>query len=237
MKTMYKKKALAALTTIYLAITVNYAVASENLFDHYTNATTETLSAETSEMSTNLRAVFSQDSINKQQQKIDFAEYLANLKKTVLFANRLAVYSEYETDLRFARDNEVFKGLPEVNPAGTNGSQLDRKDFVKNKYGRMKKNIEEEIETYEDLILLSLDTCETLTTNDLSNILGNENHRVKISKFMQGEDYRKFQTRRAGFRERWPELESRMSAQFTPWLPKPPSPDDPIINPNIVGAI
>ena len=155
----------------------------------------------------------------------------------MLFANRLAVYSEYETDLRFARDNEVFKGLPEVSPAGANSSQLDRKDFVKNKYGRMKKNIEEEIETYKDLILLSLDTCETLTTNDLSDILGNENHRIKISKFMQDEDYREFQTRRAGFGERWPELESRMSVQFAPWLPKPPSPDDPIINPNIVGAI
>lgn len=236
MKTMYKKKTLAVLTAIFLVVTANYA-AGESLFDYYTNATTETLSAETSDMSTDLRTVFSQGSVNKQQQKIDFAEYFSSLKKTALFATRLAVYSEYETDLRFARDNEVFKGLPEDPSYRNNGPPIDRKDFVKNKYGRMKINIEEEIETYNDLILLSLDTCETLTTNDLSDILENEGHRDKINKFMQGEEYREYQTRRAGFRERWPGLESRMSAQFTAWRPKPPSADDPIIDPNIVGAI
>ena len=236
MKTMFKKKALAVLTAICLVVTANYAV-GESLFDYYTNTPTETLYIEASDMNTNLRTVFSQGSVHKQQQKIDFAEYFSNLKKTALFATRLAVYSKYETDLRYARDNEVFKGLPEDIPSRNNGPPLDRKDFVKNKYGRMKKNIEEEIETYNDLILLSLDTCETLMTNDLSDILGNKGHRDKINKFMQGEEYREYQTRRAGFRERWPELESRMSAQFAAWQPKPPSLDDPILDPDIVGSI
>ena len=236
MKKMYTKKALAFFTAIFLVVTANYA-AGEPLFDYYTNATAEKLSAETSDMGTELKTVFSQGSVNNQQQKIDFAEYFSNLKKTAIFANRLAVYSEYETDLRFARDNEVFKGLPDDIPSGNKGRPINRKEFVENKYGRMKKNIEEEIETYNDLILLSLDTCEMLTTSDLSDIFKNESHRKKINAFMQGEEYREYQTRRASFRERWPELESRMSAQFAAWRPKPPSADDPIIDPNIVGAL
>jgi hypothetical protein len=236
MKTMYKKKTLAFMTAIFLVVTANHAT-GESSFDYYTNATSETLSAETSDMSTELKTVFSQGSVYKQQQKIDFAEYFSSLKKSALFATRLAVYSEYETDLRFARDNEVFKGLPEDISHRNNGPPIDRKDFVENKYGLMKKNIEEEIETYNDLILLSLDTCETLTTNDLSNILENEGHRNKINKFMQGKEYQEYQTRRAGFRERWPELENRMSAQFAAWRPNPPSADDPIIDPSIVGAL
>jgi hypothetical protein len=236
MKTMFKKKAFAVLTVICIVTTANYA-SSESLFDYYTKASTATLSTESSDMNTDLRTVFSQGSVIKQQQKIDFAEYFANLKKTAFFATRLAGYSEYKTDLRFARDNEVFKGLPEDTPSRNNGPSLDRKEFVKNKYDQMKRNIEEEIETYNDLILLSLDTCEMLTTNDLSNILGNQNYRDKINKFMQGKEYREYLTRRAGFHERWPGLESRMSAQFAAWQPRPPSADDPIIDPNIVGAI
>lgn len=236
MKTMFKNKALAVLTALIILVTANYAV-GESLFDFYTNATTDKLSAETSAMGKNLRTVFSQGSVNTQQQKIDFAEYLSSLKKSTLFATRLAVYSEYETDLRFARDNEVFKGLPENIPARNIGPPLDRKDFVENKYGRLKKNIEEEIEIYNDLILLSLDTCETLTINDLSDILENEDHRDKVNEFMQGEAYREYQTRRAGFSERWPQLETRISAQFAAWQAKPLSADDPIIDPNIVGAI
>ncbi len=39
-------------------------------------------------------------------------EYYSNLKKMVLFATKLSIYSDYETDLQFARVNEVFKGLP-----------------------------------------------------------------------------------------------------------------------------
>ncbi len=74
MKTMFKKRALAVLTAICLVVTANYA-AGESLFDYYTNAPTETLFVEASDMSTDLKTVFSQGSVNKQQQKIDFAEY------------------------------------------------------------------------------------------------------------------------------------------------------------------
>ena len=101
----------------------------------------------------------------------------------------------------------------------------------------MKKNVEEEIETYDDLIQLSLDVCETVTENDLSGILDNPAFRGKVKHFREGEAVKEFQAKQGRFNKRWTEISNRISAQFALWQPRPASPDDPIINPGIIGAI
>jgi len=212
--------------------------AAGSLYGYYASASTETLKTETEEMGKQLSAAFNHKGISSRQQKIDFADYYANLKKLVLYSSKLATYSEYGKDLRFARDNEVFKGLPtETSSNGKSGPQLDRKDFVNKKYGEMKKNVEEEIETYVDLIKLSLDACETLTQNDLSGFAENKKHRDRIVNFKRGKEFRHYLEKRGRLAGRWPSLAARISNQLSLWDPRPPSPDDPLINTKIAGAI
>jgi len=229
---------LGFLVAVLVTVPGVHTASAESLYESYTSTTKDTLTKETNDMGRKLRTVFAQDSVKKFQQRIDFADYFSNLKKTVLLATKLATYSEYETDLKFARDKEIFKGLPEDSrPSRRNGPQVDRKDFVRNKYDRMKKNIEEEIETYDDIIRLSMDTCETIAENDLSGILESPTNHEKVLQFTESKPYREYQGKRSQFEKGWPLLASRISVQFSLWEASLPSPEDPIINPEIVGAI
>jgi len=221
-----------------LILLVNQWAAAGSLYEYYISASTETLKTETEKMGKQLSTTFNQKGINARQQKIDFADYYSNLKKLVLYSSKLATYSEYGKDLRFARDNEVFKGLPtETSVTGKSGPQLDRKDFVNKKYGEMKKNVEEEIETYVDLIKLSLDACETLTHNDLSGFAENKKHLDRIVNFKRSKEFRHYLEKGGRLAGRWPSLAARISNQLSLWDPKPASPDDPLINTKIAGAI
>jgi len=236
-KTIRNSGRAIVLAGVLIILTGQWAAAG-SLYEYYTSASTETLKTETKGMGKELSAVFSQKGISSRQQKIDFADYYSNLKKLVLYSSKLATYSEYGKDLRFARDNEVFKGLPtETKIPEKNEPQLDRKDFVNKKYGEMKKNVEEEIETYVDLIKLSLDACETLTQNDLSGFAESKKYRNRVVSFKRGKEFRNYLEKRGRLAERWPSLEARISNQLSLWDPRPASPDDPLINVKIAGAI
>ena len=236
-KTIRKNGRAIVLAGVLIILSGQWAAAG-SLYEYYTSASTETLKTETREMGKQLSSVFSHGGISSRQQKIDFADYYSNLKKLVIYSSKLATYSEYGKDLRFARDNEVFKGLPkETSAVKKSEPQLDRKDFVNRKYGEMKKNVEEEIETYVDLIKLSLDACETLTQNDLSGFAESEKYRNSVVSFKRSKDFRGYLEKRGRLAERWPSLSVRISDQLFLWDPKPASPDDPLINVKIAGAI
>ena len=236
-KTIKNSGKAIVLAGVLIILSGQWAAAG-SLYEYYTSAATETLKTETKGMGKELSATFNQKGISSRQQKIDFADYYSNLKKLVLYSSKLATYSEYGKDLRFARDNEVFKGLPtETKAPGKNEPQLDRKDFVNRKYGEMKKNVEEEIETYVDLIKLSLDACETLTQNDLSGFAESKKHRARVVSFKRGKEFRYYLEKRGRLAERWPTLAARISNQLSLWDPRPASPDDPLINVKIAGAI
>ena len=237
MKTIKNSGKAIALAGTLILLAGQWAWAG-SLYEYYTGASTETLKAESQKMGKQLSSTFTQKGISARQQKIDFADYYANLKKMVLYAGKLATYSEYGKDLRFARDNEVFKGLPkETGTASKSGQQSDRKDFVNMKYGEMKKNVEEEIETYVDLIKLSLDACETLTHNDLSGFAENKKHLDRIMKFKRSKGFRNYDEKRERLAVKWPGLAARITNQLSLWGLKPLSPDDPLINPKIAGAL
>ncbi len=232
-----KKIFMAMAVTLIISLLSGYAQA-ESLYEFYTNASKESLDTETKEMGEKLKNVFNERSINSEQRKIDFSQYYSSLQKLVVYASKLATYSDYETDLRFAKDKEIFKGLPEN--TGNNVEQdlkPDLKDYASKKYDKMKTNVEDEIQTYEDLILLSLDSCESLAGNDLSGFTRDESSREKILDFMRSDMYMDFAKKQPRFAERWNNLNSRLSYQFSLWEETPLSPDSPIIDPAVTGAL
>ena len=214
------------------------AARAGSLYEFYADASADTLKKETSEMGKELKKTFSQDNIARNQQKIDFAAYFANLKKAVLYASKLSTYSQYHEDLEFARDNELFKGLPEE-PARQDTARgiKERKEFVEEKYERTKLNVEEEINTYVDLLNLSLDTCEAMANNDLSGFLDQPENRRRIEQWLDGEQFAAYRKNAAELGRAWPEIEKRISGQCALWQGKPASPTAPIINAGLVNGL
>ncbi|NOY69158.1 MAG: hypothetical protein GXP53_06650 [Deltaproteobacteria bacterium] len=209
-------------------------VSAGSLFEQYANKTAAGLDAETADMGKQIREVFTERSINGYQRKIDFADYFANFKKIILYGAKLANYGEYKTDLLFARDKEIFMDLPDA----PKGDKAEQADYADKKYEEIKKNVKEEIDTYVDLIGISLDACEIMANNDLSGFTANEENRNRIRTYLlESEAYRKFSSRVDRLKKGWPDIERRISLQVKQWTPAPKNPDDPLIDTAITGAL
>ena len=167
--------------TIFLIILISGNCFSDSLFKEYTEKSRQELMDETDTMSKEIKDTFNQRSVEIAQQKIDFYDYFSNLKKLVLYGSKLATYAEYDQDLKFAKDNELFKGLPD--------DQKEKAEFttrfVNEKYNKMQHNVKDEIETYEDLIQISLDSCELLSSNDLSGFVASPGSRQRIQLYLK----------------------------------------------------
>jgi hypothetical protein len=221
-----------------MAIFMVTSAGAESLYEQYTNMPKETLDAETSEMGKNLRNVFNEQSVEEYQQKIDFADYYANYKKLVLYGVKLANYNDYEDNLIFAKDKEIFKGLSAAEGETDTGKNNERKAFVNEKFDQMKDNIQDEIDTYLDLIIISLDACEIMSQNDLSGFTQSDKNQATINRFMnESEIYSKFTKRYDRLNNGWPEIAARITKQVKLWQVAAPSGSDPIIDRTITEAI
>ena len=211
---------------------------AESLYEYYADTASAELEKETRTMGRELKETFSQNNIHHNQQKIDFATYFTNLKKAVLYSGKLSTYSQYHEDLAFARDNEVFKGLPAEPHDQTSNKELRmRKEFVAEKYERTKLNVEEEIDIYIDLLTLALDVCESMSVNDLSGFVALEENRAQIVKWLHGDQYAAYRRTAANLGQAWPEIEKRIADQCTLWQGRPATPDAPIISAKLVGSL
>ena len=234
----YRIRLSAIIVALFVAFLVIKSHASETSYEFYSNADQEALNTETREMSVQLQQMFNQQDVSDKQREIDFAEYFSNLRKLVFYSNKLSTYSDYERDLAFARDNEIFKGLPEKSEQKNNATvPFDRKEFSDTKYERMKKNVQEEVDTYQDLILLSLDSCQSIIANDLTGIMLYPDYQTRVQRFMESKDYQLFSERKNMMTAAWPELVAQIDSQFNYWQEQPPALDDPIIDTAITGAI
>ena len=214
------------------------SVRAESLYEYYADASSTELEKETRIMGQELKQTFSQDNIHRNQQKIDFATYFTNLKKAVLYSGKLSTYSQYHEDLAFARDNEVFKGLPEDPRDQTSDKELrSRKEFVAEKYERTKLNVEEEIDIYIDLLTLALDVCESMSINDLSGFVTLEENQAQIVKWQHGDQYTAYLRTAVNLAQTWPEIEKRITDQCSLWQERPASPEAPIISAKLVGSL
>jgi len=209
-----------------------------SLYEYYADASVDQLNQETTQMGKELKKTFSQQSIARNQQKIDFAAYFANLKKAVLYARKLSTYSQYQEDLNFARDNELFKGLPD-DPRIRDAERQARarQEFVEEKYQRTKRNVEEEIDSYVDLLNISLDTCEAMSNNDLSDFMQQEEFRRQVNKWFAGDDFSAYRQAAAELGRSWPDLEKRIEAQCGLWHGRPAKPSAPIVSAGLVDQL
>lgn len=211
---------------------------SDSLFKEYTEKSRQELMDETEVMSREIKDKFNQRSIETAQQKIDYYDYFSNLKKLVLYGGKLATYAEYDQDLKFAKDNELFKGLPEDQNEKMEEKATFTSRFVNAKYKKMQINVKDEIQTYEDLILMSLDSCELLSSNDLSGFVSSQNARQRIQLYFENsKDYKLYLEKKYRLAKAWPMLESRIKQQMSLWSEKGMNPEDPIIDPEITKAI
>ena len=229
-----KKNIKIIVYAIFFMLVVSGNCFSESLFKEYTDKSRQELMDETQSMSKEIKNKFNQKSMENAQQKIDYYDYFSNLKKLVLYGGKLATYAEYDQDLQFAKDNELFKGLPE--------DQEEKAEFttrfLNEKYQKMQQNVKDEIETYEDLILISLDSCELLSSNDLSGFVSSRIPRQVIQLYFENNrEYSLYLGKKERLAKTWPMLESRINKQFLLWREKGMDPEDPIIDPKITEAI
>ena len=228
------KRLLAGLVLVGLLATG--AIAGESTYEFYVNAGSGQLDGEVREMGRTLRSVFDERAVTGRQRQIDFAEYYSHLTKALLYGTKLATYGEYGKDLQFARDNEVFRALPEDRPDPA-AAEADRKAFIREKYDRMRTNVEEEIGTYMDLLQISLDACENLSESDLSGFLADDQNRMTVHKLQRSEEYTTFTARSSKLGARWPELARRIVRQFALWEKSVAAPGAPLIDRRITGVI
>ncbi|MEA3348227.1 MAG: hypothetical protein U9Q39_04100 [Pseudomonadota bacterium] len=231
-------------TVMVLAIVVGFGglksdpVQAQSMYEYYADASSAELDKETRSMGRELKQTFSQENVYRNQQKIDFATYFTNFKKAVLYGGKLSTYSEYHEDLAFARDNEVFKGLPEEPQDRISDKELRvRKEFISEKYDRTKLNVEEEIDIYLDLLSLALDVCESMSANDLSGFMVSEGNRTKILKWIRSDQFKTYLGKAGNLGQSWPEIQRRIADQCVLWEGRPMAPDAPIINAGLAKSL
>lgn len=208
---------------------------SQSLYEELSKKSKAELTRETTQMSEKIQKTFDQSSMEKSQQKIHFYEYFSNLKKLVLYGSKLANYSAYEEDLTFAKENELFKGLPEEKPED---KPEKRTRYVKEKYSMMKTNIKDEIDTYTDLIQYSLDACEHLSLYSLTQESANDKNMKRIRYYMENSrDYQEYLAKKEKLAKAWPGLEAGIQRQFDLWQERGLAPEDPVVDPRITKEI
>jgi len=218
----------------FLILLISGNCFSDSLFKEYTEKSRQELMDETQAMSKEIKDKFNQKSIETAQQKIDYYDYFSSLKKLLLYGGKLSTYAEYDQDLNFAKDNELFRGLPEERQEKAEFIQR----FVNEKYKKMQENVKDEIQTYEDLILINLDSCELLSANDLSGFVATSGPRERIQLYFENsKDYQLYLEKKDRLAKTWPMLESRIKQQISLWNEKGLDPEDPIIDRKITEAI
>lgn len=212
---------------------------AQSLYEQYADSRREQLDEQTAAMGRKLEKMFSQASVYQGQQSIQSAEYLANLKRAIFYATHLAVFAGYEHDFQFARDHELFQGLPATPPAGADPQQAaERSAFAGRKYARLKESAEEEIETYTDLMVQSLEACEEMVgKNNLVALEDNHANRERVGILLKSAVFRDYTAKQADLVRGWPHLASRLRVQLDLWRPRPASPNDAVIDRAITGAL
>lgn len=220
-------------------------VMAESLYEFYLNTPKATLQSETRQMSSDLKMKFTERGIVAKRQEILFAGYLSNLEKAVAYASKIAPYSQYEEDLKYARDHEVFKMLHEDDLSEKSGEAeearelRDRKKYAGKKVDQMEKNVLEDIDIYSSMITIALDDCEDVFYSDLDNknFFTNENFADRIQDFFASDVYIEYLERHKDFASRWPGMETRLRRQVELWGQVEVNGEQPIIDPEIVQAL
>jgi len=218
---------------------------AESLYEFYMNTPRETLQTETRQMSQDLKMKFTERGIVAKRQEILFSGYMSNLEKAVSYAAKIAPYSQYEEDLQYARDHEVFKVLSgddsqrEISDAEAAQELRNRKKYAGKKVDQMEKNVEEDIDIYSSMIKLALDDCEDVFYSDLDSkgFFSNQNFKDRVNDFFASDGYGLYLERQQDFATRWPGMETRLRRQVELWGQGPVDGAQAILDPAIIQAL
>ncbi len=239
MKNTFKKgSTVKAAVAGFLFICSVQPCFAESLYEYYLSATPATLQQETSAMGQKLGKTFDQHDIETKQQSIDFAEYYSNLQKMILYGTKLGSYGNYKDDLQFARDREVVQSLHDSSGQMEDDVKNSRntRRFADSKFARLETNVEEEIDTYVDMIKLSLDGCETLITNDLTGFTASSSNHDRIRDYLHTDTFQAYTDVASQLQASWPDLGRRINNQVQLWQMQAGSSGTPLVDPNITGA-
>lgn len=205
-----------------------------SLYLSYTEKSEQDLTAETKVLSEKIRETFRVASVDQAQERIDAYDYFSQFKKMLLYGEKLATYARYEDDLKFAKNNELFKGLPN----DKDQRQHVKKEFLDDKYTRMSQDVATEVDTYKDLLINCLNDCEMLTVSELSTVADSNFLDGKIKAFLSGgQVYKRYLDKKTGLSAAWPDLAARIQHQVDRWAPRTAQPYDRLIDPEITEAI
>lgn len=246
MTRLYRNGLQIMVCAILVGLVSSQSVWAESLYEFYMNTPKETLQSETRQMSSDLKMKFTERGIVAKRQEILFSGYLANLEKAVGYAAKIAPYSQYEEDLEYARDHEVFKVLgADVDTVrkrteAEKAQELrDRKKYAGKKVDQMEKNVLEDIDIYSSMIKLALDDCEDLLYSDLDskNFFSNDNFADRLNDFFASDTYVLYLERQQEFASRWPGMETRLRRQVELWGQVEVDGNQSILDPAIVQAL
>ena len=245
MNRIYRKGLQLVACSGLAVLLLSQSVMAESLYEFYMNTPRETLQTETRQMSSDLKMKFTERGIVAKRQEILFSGYLSNIEKAVAYASKIAPYNQYEEDLKYARDHEVFKMLHEddksdvSNDAEALKELRDRKKYAGKKVDQMEKNVMEDIDIYSSMIKIALDDCEDVVFSDLDNknFFTNENFGDRIQDFFASDVYVQYLERQKNFANRWPGMETRLQRQIELWGQVKVDGGQPILDPEIVRAL
>lgn len=215
------------------------ASAQETFFEKYSNASVEQLNKETEELGAKIEKSFDDKNIEQKQAEIDFAEYYSNFKNLIYFGSRLTAYGTYEEDLKFGKEKEMFKSIPEKSMSAGKKETLERKELVQTKYDKMKENIQAEINTYDDMAKISLDVCRAKAEEAffIENVVNSTDFKDRIQKYFRSTDFKTYSAKSDVLKAMKPVLAEAIEKQIQIWKAPPQPPDTPIINPAVVNRL
>jgi len=208
---------------------------SGSLLEYYNTADKETLSKETNEMAENLKSVFSSKEIEATEAELDFSRYITNFKNLIRYMSKLAGYADYEENIKFGRDREIYKVLPEED-----NLEEDRKLVIDEKYDRLEMITKEEILTYQDTVESSFDACEIYTDTLFwgDKLFQNPKFKETMDDYFRDEMFQTYEKEEKPILEKsHPEYVNRISRLVSLWKEPPPKPNSPIIDPDIVEKL
>ncbi len=203
-----------------------------SLLEYYNTTDRDTLDRSTEEMTGKLKGIFNKKKIEQTEAELDFSKYHTSFKNLFLYINKIAGYTDYEENIKFGRDKEIYKLLPlegEIKP--------DKKAVVDEKYKRLEEITREEIFTCQEMIESSFDACELYTETLFwgEKFFSNPGSKETMMDFFESDLFRKYQEEnRALVMKAYPEYVSRIDRLVFLWKEKPLKPTSPLIDPDIV---
>lgn len=234
-KTIHKTFLFTTMASLTILLAWRGPAWGGSLIEYYNATDQTTLQKDTEKMTKKLKVMFDPKDIAQKQKAIDFSNFFSNFRNLILYASKLASYHDYQENIRFGREREIYKGLP------LEGEMKEgKKAAINKKYDRLEDISKEEIETYKDMMETSFDICEIYTQRIFfgDNFFKNKEFKGCMEEYFAGKDFQDYRNKLDTFlKKASPEYVDSINRLVLLWVEPPPSPNDHIIDPGLVNAL